>query len=72
MSILSGLSDPTLEVVKRILAINGEGEEDATDSFVERAHDSSKGFLPGLTRHIFYGIPDLQFDLQLLIDVDGF
>ena len=71
MGIFPGLPDPTLKVAKGVLTINGEGKEDSTNSFIERTHDSPKGFLPGLTRDIFYSIPDLQFDLELLINVDG-
>ena len=50
VGILSSFPDPSLEVAEAILGINGEGEEDAADAFVEGSHDGSEGFLSGLGR----------------------
>jgi len=53
VGILSGFSDPSFQVVEAFLAVNAEGEENTAYSFVERSHDSSKGFLTGLNSPIF-------------------
>lgn len=48
VGILSGFPDPPLEVAEAVFAIDGEGEEDAADAFVEGSHDGPEGFLSGL------------------------
>ena len=72
MCILPCLLDPTLQTLKGLLIINAKGEENATNAFIERPHNGPKRLLSSLPSHKAYGIPDLHFDLHLLIDFDRF
>ena len=52
MSILSSLPYPSFKIVEAILAVDGECKKDPADSFIERSHDSSEGFLSSLDNDI--------------------
>lgn len=72
MGVFANLLHPDIELIVGFLFVNGVNEQDGSDALVKRPDNRLVGLLSYLWWMKIYRVPDLEFDVGLLVKLDSF